>query len=137
MQVATRVRTAPHRKSAEQCSLDDSSTPVRCSAVWCGAALRVAGALEGFPAIVSRFHLINCGPVVDKLYALVKPLVKKELLGKIVLHSSGLEDFYKIVPNEVLPKEYGGKAGPIEEAHNEVTYESTPVRDSSEKEDEE
>nr|CAD7453798.1 unnamed protein product [Timema tahoe] len=100
MQVATRVRTAPHRKSAEQCSLDDSSTPVRCSAVWCGAALRVAGAL-------------------------------------IVLHSSGLEDFYKIVPNEVLPKEYGGKAGPIEEAHNEVTYESTPVRDSSEKEDEE
>nr|CAD7591474.1 unnamed protein product [Timema genevievae] len=130
--------TSPHRTAKVRSNDLSTIRPRRCDAVRCGAVrLRVAGALEGFPAIVSRFHLINCGPVVDKLYALVKPLVKKELLGKIVLHSSGLEDFYKIVPNEVLPKEYGGKAGPIEEAHNEVTYKSTPVRDSSEKEDEE
>nr|CAD7569531.1 unnamed protein product [Timema californicum] len=40
-----------------------------------------------------------------------------EVRISIVIHSSGLEDFYKIVPNEILPKEYGGEAGPIEEAH--------------------
>nr|CAD7204479.1 unnamed protein product [Timema douglasi] len=46
------------------------------------------------------------------------PNLKKMIMFlQIVIHSSGLEDFYKIVPNEILPKEYGGEAGPIEEAH--------------------
>nr|CAD7399371.1 unnamed protein product [Timema poppensis] len=46
------------------------------------------------------------------------PNLKKMIMFlQIVIHSSGLEDFYKIVPNEILPKEYGGEAGTIEEAH--------------------
>ena len=44
---------------------------------------------------------------MDKILALMNPFLKKELASVLYLHNS-LEDFYKFVPKDILPMEYGG-----------------------------
>lgn len=53
------------------------------------------------------FHFINIVPFMDKILALMNPFMKKELLSILHLHNT-LEDFYKFVPKEILPKDYHG-----------------------------
>lgn len=50
---------------------------------------------------------------MDKILALMTPFMKKELTTVLHMHSD-LKEFYKFVPQEMLPKEYGGQ---LEEAN--------------------
>lgn len=47
---------------------------------------------------------------MDKILALMKPFMKKDLLDVLYLHSN-VDTFSKFVPLEMLPNECGGKAG--------------------------
>ncbi|EDW81525.1 uncharacterized protein Dwil_GK10975 [Drosophila willistoni] len=58
------------------------------------------------------FHFINIVPFMDKIMALMNPFMKKELTNILYLHND-INEFYKFVPLEMLPKDYGG---PLEEA---------------------
>ncbi|XP_064552531.1 clavesin-2 [Drosophila montana] len=58
------------------------------------------------------FHFINIVPFMDKILALMSPFMKKELTSILYLHSD-INEFYKYVPRELLPQDYGG---PLEEA---------------------
>ncbi|KAM7363670.1 alpha-tocopherol transfer protein-like [Cochliomyia hominivorax] len=62
---------------------------------------------EAAPMRLVGFHFINIVPFMDKILALMNPFMKKELLNILHLHNS-LEDFYKFVPKEMLPKNYNG-----------------------------
>ncbi|XP_017848799.1 alpha-tocopherol transfer protein-like [Drosophila busckii] len=53
------------------------------------------------------FHFINIVPFMDKILALMNPFMKKELTSILYLHND-LQDFYKFVPQQMLPKDYGG-----------------------------
>lgn len=53
------------------------------------------------------FHFINIVPFMDKILALMTPFMKKELTSILYIHNN-LEDFYKFVPQSILPKDYGG-----------------------------
>ncbi|XP_051863310.1 alpha-tocopherol transfer protein-like [Drosophila nasuta] len=64
------------------------------------AALRLIG-----------FHFINIVPFMDKIMALMTPFMKKELTSILYMHSD-LNEFFKFVPQKMLPKDYGG---PLEE----------------------
>ncbi len=51
---------------------------------------------------------------MDKILALMRPFMKKELIDVLELHPT-VESFSKNVFREQLPNEYGGKAGTFNE----------------------
>lgn len=52
---------------------------------------------------------------MDKVLALMKPFMKKELMDVMHLHSTMDTFFDKHVPKALMPNEYGGSAGSIKE----------------------
>ncbi|EZA49213.1 alpha-tocopherol transfer protein-like isoform X1 [Ooceraea biroi] len=73
---------------------------------------------EAAPVRIKALHIINTMPVVDRLFNLMKPFIKTELLDLLHFHSS-LNTLMECLPIEALPNEYGGKAGPIQEIVDE------------------
>lgn len=69
---------------------------------------------EALPVRLKDIHIINAPSWIDKALAIFKPFIKKELFDMINIHSS-MESFYKIVPQEMLPKDFGGSAGSCNE----------------------
>ncbi|KAG5336585.1 TTPAL protein, partial [Acromyrmex charruanus] len=72
---------------------------------------------DGLPVRLKAFHVINVSPVVDIIFNMSKPFIKKQLLDMFHLHTTNdaLENF---VSFEILPNEAGGQAGPMMELHN-------------------
>lgn len=60
-------------------------------------------------------HFVNCSPVLTKLMGFLKPFMKKELSDGMHFHTSGLESLYEFVSPDVLPEEYGGTDGCLED----------------------
>lgn len=62
---------------------------------------------------------------MDKILALMNPFMKKELTSILYLHSD-INEFYKFVPQDMLPKDYGGPLEEISvckgEAHKEIYH---------------
>ncbi|XP_017855598.1 PREDICTED: alpha-tocopherol transfer protein-like [Drosophila arizonae] len=54
------------------------------------------------------FHFINIVPFMDKIMALMNPFMKKELTSILYLHND-INEFFKFVPREMMPKDYGGQ----------------------------
>ncbi|CAG5047573.1 unnamed protein product [Parnassius apollo] len=72
---------------------------------------------EAYPVKLKQIHVINVSPLVDKIVNFVKPFLKEKIRERIFLHSD-TNDLYKYVPKEMLPTEYGGNAGSMDELHN-------------------
>ncbi|XP_050502668.1 alpha-tocopherol transfer protein-like [Diabrotica virgifera virgifera] len=62
---------------------------------------------EGMPIRLKKIHLINIASFVDKVLALVKPFMKKELFDSLAIHSD-IKTLYTDIPQDILPAEYGG-----------------------------
>lgn len=69
---------------------------------------------EAYPVKVKEVHVINISPLVDTIFKFVSPFVKEKIRGRIKFHND-VESLYKCVPRDLLPTEYGGKAGSISE----------------------
>lgn len=75
---------------------------------------------EALPVRLRAFHFINTVPFMDKVLALMKPFMKKELMDVMHLHST-LDTFLdKHVPKSMMPDEYGGSAGKIQDITDKV-----------------
>uniref|UniRef100_A0A2H1WHQ3 SFRICE_008001 n=1 Tax=Spodoptera frugiperda TaxID=7108 RepID=A0A2H1WHQ3_SPOFR len=72
---------------------------------------------EAYPVKLKEVHVINVSPLVDKIVNFVKPFIKDKIKERIFLHTD-TNDLYKYVPKEMLPQEYGGNAGPMNDLHN-------------------
>lgn len=59
-------------------------------------------------------HIVNVSPLVDTIINFVRPFLKEKIRQRIHFHSN-LDSLYKFVPQKMLPKEYGGEAGTMEE----------------------
>lgn len=57
---------------------------------------------------------------MDKVLALMRPFMKKELLDVMHLHSTMDTFLEKYVPNAMMPNEYGGSAGTVKEIQGEI-----------------
>ncbi|XP_038213768.1 alpha-tocopherol transfer protein-like [Zerene cesonia] len=72
---------------------------------------------EAYPVKLKQVHIINVSPLVDKIVNFVKPFLKEKIRERIFIHGDA-NDLYKHIPQEMMPSEYGGKAGPMDELHN-------------------
>ncbi|XP_014485794.1 PREDICTED: alpha-tocopherol transfer protein-like isoform X2 [Dinoponera quadriceps] len=72
---------------------------------------------NAMPMRLKGVHMINMSPMVEKMYNMMKPLIKDELINLIHFHTS-LQSASEYFPIEALPNELGGKAGTLEELKN-------------------
>nr|XP_024216567.1 alpha-tocopherol transfer protein-like [Halyomorpha halys] len=68
---------------------------------------------EAHPVRLRQIHVINVSPLLDKTLMLVKPFMKSEVAAMLHFHQPGSTTLYDFVPQEILPNEYGGKAGAV------------------------
>lgn len=73
---------------------------------------------EAVPVKIGQNHFINCPPVMNKFMTLVKPFMKKELLEQIIFHPD-LDSLHAALPKELLPEEYGGTAGKLDDIYSD------------------
>jgi CRAL/TRIO domain len=73
---------------------------------------------EAAPFKIIQNHFINCSPMMDKFISFIKPFMKKELIDTMKFHTD-LETLFDTLPRELLPNEFGGSAGNIEDIHRE------------------
>lgn len=71
---------------------------------------------EAYPVKLKEVHVVNVSPLVDTIINFVKPFLKEKIRNRIFMHSN-LDTLYDHVPKDILPEEYGGKAGPIQKLH--------------------
>lgn len=71
---------------------------------------------EAYPVKLKEVHVVNVSPLVDTIINFVKPFLKEKIRNRIFMHSN-LDTLYDHVPKDILPAEYGGKAGPIQKLH--------------------
>lgn len=69
---------------------------------------------EAHPVRVQQVHVYNCNALTNRIMALIRPFLKPEVAARFQFHTPGSETLYKFIPKDVLPEEYGGNAGPIE-----------------------
>lgn len=60
--------------------------------------------------------MINVSPLVDTIINFAKPFLKEKIRNRIFVHSD-MESLYKYVPKDMLPEEYGGTAGKVQDLH--------------------
>ncbi|KAF5292060.1 hypothetical protein FQR65_LT11326 [Abscondita terminalis] len=85
---------------------------------------------EALPVRLMGIHFINSGSIIEKIFALAKPMLKKELFDMMHVHKDKSETLYKYVPLDFLPDELGGKGGVISELHeqqNELLLKSVDI----------
>ncbi|XP_016948009.1 alpha-tocopherol transfer protein-like [Drosophila biarmipes] len=70
---------------------------------------------EAYPSRLRAMHVINCPSYLDRLISMMSPFLREEVRNMIKYHTEGLESLYKEVPRDMLPEEYGGKAGSVAE----------------------
>ncbi|KRT78509.1 CRAL-TRIO domain containing protein [Oryctes borbonicus] len=71
---------------------------------------------EAHPSRSKQIHFFNIPSFFDTLLGIIKPLIKEKFQQRIYAHNtSRVEDMYKYIPKSILPMEYGGEAGPIQE----------------------
>ncbi|XP_045468478.1 alpha-tocopherol transfer protein-like [Harmonia axyridis] len=63
---------------------------------------------EGLPIRLKNIYVANAPYWIDKALAFFKPFLKKELYDAIHIHTD-LESLYKVIPREIMPKDYGGE----------------------------
>lgn len=73
---------------------------------------------------LKQVHLFNVSTTVSKIYSLLKPFIKKELQEQVFFHQNH-EALYDIVDKEILPNEYGGNIGTIDELHKSFIERNT------------
>lgn len=71
---------------------------------------------EAIPIRPKLMHYLNMPSFFDSLFQLFKSFLKEKLQKRIMFHTSDdMESIYQYVPREILPKEYGGTDGTLQE----------------------
>ena len=71
---------------------------------------------EAYPVKLKEIHVVNVSSLVDTIINFVKPFIKEKIRNRIYVHSD-IKTLYEHIPQDILPTEYGGKAGPIQAIH--------------------
>lgn len=72
---------------------------------------------QAYPVKLKEVHVVNVSPLVDTIVQWVKPFLKEKIRNRIHLHSS-FDTLHAMVPKDILPEEYGGTAGKLQDFHD-------------------
>lgn len=75
---------------------------------------------DALPFRLKGLHFVNVVPFMDKMMAMMKPFMKKEISSVIHIHTEGLESLFKHVSQDIFPEDYGGTAPPFMELYERV-----------------
>lgn len=70
---------------------------------------------EAFPVRLKQIHLINCSPVLSKVLMVLKPFMKTSVSKMLNFHLPNTTTLYDFIPRELLPNEYNGNAGSMDD----------------------
>ncbi|KAH8386917.1 hypothetical protein KR093_003475, partial [Drosophila rubida] len=90
---------------------------------------------EAYPSRLKAIHFINCPSFLDRMLTIMRPFIREEILQLVSqsryksnsncsnhfslfqmhYHVDGMESLYELIPRDMLPNEYGGKAGSMDE----------------------
>ncbi|XP_060533690.1 alpha-tocopherol transfer protein-like isoform X2 [Cylas formicarius] len=73
---------------------------------------------EAYPVKLKEVHVVNVSPLVETIVQWVKPFIKEKIRNRIHIHSD-FEALHSMVPKEILPEEYGGTAGKLQDFHDQ------------------
>uniref|UniRef100_A0A182PGB9 CRAL-TRIO domain-containing protein n=1 Tax=Anopheles epiroticus TaxID=199890 RepID=A0A182PGB9_9DIPT len=73
---------------------------------------------EGSPLRQKGFHYVNTPSGFEVVYNMFKSFLNEKNRSRLFVHGSNLESLYEHIPKSMLPKEYGGDAGPIQDIVN-------------------
>lgn len=73
---------------------------------------------DAVPTKIVQNHFINCSWMMHKFMAVVRPLLKKEVMETLHFHTS-LDSLHEALPKEYLPEEFGGTAGSMENIYSD------------------
>lgn len=76
--------------------------------------------MESYPVRTRSLHIVNAPRGFDTIMKIFLSLVSEKIRGRVFMHTS-FESLHKILPKTVLPKEYGGDAGTIEDIAGKIT----------------
>ncbi|CAH0713573.1 unnamed protein product, partial [Brenthis ino] len=83
---------------------------------------------EAYPVKLKEVHVVNTTPIVERLVNFVKPFLKDKIRKRIFIHKD-VKDIYNYIPREMLPKEYGGDCGTMDELQEKWTQKLIEYRD--------
>ncbi|CAG4943704.1 unnamed protein product [Parnassius apollo] len=75
---------------------------------------------EVVPTRLKQVHIVNTPVVVDTIYGVMKPFLKKELTEMIYFHQPKSQTLYKYLDKEDLPEDYGGTRPKMEELNKSI-----------------
>lgn len=74
---------------------------------------------EAFPVRLQEIHLINVSPILSKLLTLLKPFMKSSVKNMLNYHLPNSSTFHESIDKDLMPIEYGGKAGRVQDIKND------------------
>ncbi|KAK4878820.1 hypothetical protein RN001_011326 [Aquatica leii] len=72
---------------------------------------------EAHPARLKAVHVINTAAFIKHAMRILQPMIRTEIIGLLRFHRGHVPDG---IPQEILPRDYGGEAPSSEELRNEM-----------------
>ncbi|KAI4504154.1 hypothetical protein M0802_000625 [Mischocyttarus mexicanus] len=74
--------------------------------------------LDSMPMRLYMLHFLQAPHLLTNIINLFYPLLKAKLVEKFHVHTGGGEELYSYMDKEILPNEWGGKAGTFDELND-------------------
>lgn len=74
---------------------------------------------ECAPVTLRCNHITNSSSIIDGVMALIRPILRKDITELVQFHKNPAETLTKIIDKDVLPIDYGGTNGTIDEHYKE------------------
>nr|XP_049708172.1 alpha-tocopherol transfer protein-like [Helicoverpa armigera] len=70
---------------------------------------------DASPMRMKGTHYVNTPPGFETIFNAMKSLLNEKNRNRLYVHNKNYEELYKHIPKDVLPAEYGGNAGTIDD----------------------
>ncbi|XP_011505041.1 PREDICTED: alpha-tocopherol transfer protein-like [Ceratosolen solmsi marchali] len=73
---------------------------------------------NSMPFRLHRIHYLNAPSFISNVLNIFYPLLKEKLIEKFRIHTGGFEELYPYLDKRILPNEWGGEAGTLNELND-------------------